>query len=373
MKNRKILSGVIALVMCITTSLVYAENINIDEDSTVVPVVKVNEAYEELVTNIKYRYGDNYVLNNFTYSITNVEKDTEKTLVDIDITADMMLTQHPDDNEYLQGLKAAVMSVENSNDRTIINEIIDEQISDIENLYYMKPDRTAFLYTVEIDPMGASGYNLYYRSDFETTIRIPFEKMYKYSPTTAEVNAKVQSDLIALLDTIPESVNAVNAVQYNRLLARDYAQSHATDQPEFSAANGQGSDCANFVSKSLNYGGIPIDRSGGWYPSSDGTTATCGVNWMRTGYYNNGGVVPYMTGKGYFYHQPVESMVFAGSIMYQTNASHVMITTYGDTEVIKYAQHSNVQLGSNSAIVEFEVGNCPEQVRYYMPSSSIMG
>lgn len=372
MKKIRGLACAIAALLCMNTFSAYATNIHIDEDSTVVPVHKVNAAYEELVDNIQYRYGDNYTLNNFSYSITNVEKNQEKLLVDIDIIADMMLTQHPDNNLYLQSMKNAIATVENIDAKSKLNEILDNQISDIENLYYMKPDRTAFLYTVEIDSTEPSGYRLFYRADFENVARVPFEKMYKESLTNAQTQAKVQSDLNQLLESVTAEINATNSVQYDRLQARDYALQHATDTPEFSRANGQGSDCANFVSKCLNDGGFPIDRTGGWYPSSDGTVATCGVNWMRTGYNNNGGVVPYMTGKGYFYHQTVESMVFAGSIMYQTNSSHVMITTYGDTAVIKYAQHSNVKLSSTNAIKEFDVGSCPVPVRYYMPYNSIL-
>ena len=46
-----------------------------------------------------------------------------------------------------------------------------------------------------------------------------------------------------------------------------------------------GSDCANFVLKCLHAGGIPIDKDGKWYPSSQ-SGAYAGDNWMRTGYYN---------------------------------------------------------------------------------------
>lgn len=372
MKSSKIISCVLVIALCMSMFTVYAENIKIDEDATVVPIHKINVAYDELVENIKYRYGENYNLSNFSYSIANVEKKEEGLLVDVNIFADMTLTQHPDDNMYLQGLKSSIASIENADTRAIVNEIIEKQISDIENLYYMKPDRTAFLYTVEIASSENSEYNLYYRGDFEEVERVPFVKMYKENFSIADIQAKVQSDLARMIESIPSDLNATNAVRYDRLKARDYARLHATDVPEFSKANGQGSDCANFVSKCLNDGGIPIDEDGDWFPSSNGKTATCGINWMRTGFNNNGGVVPYMTGKGYFYHQPVESMVFAGSIVYQTNKSHVMITTYGDTAVIKYAQHSNVQYDADNAIIEYNVGECPVPVKYYMPSSSIM-
>jgi len=127
---------------------------------------------------------------------------------------------------------------------------------------------------------------------------------------------------------------------YDRIAARDYALAHAFDVPEFSAANGMGSDCANFVSKALIAGGIPVDRTGKWYPSpSYGNYA--GENWMRTGYYNNGGVVPYMLNKGYFSRQYDINKVYAGCILYRTDTSHVALVTYGDGTTVKYTEHSN--------------------------------
>jgi hypothetical protein len=43
-----------------------------------------------------------------------------------------------------------------------------------------------------------------------------------------------------------------------------YAIDNVTATPEFSSGNGLGSDCANFVSKCINAGGIPIDNAGKW-------------------------------------------------------------------------------------------------------------
>ncbi|MCR5321942.1 MAG: amidase domain-containing protein [Lachnospiraceae bacterium] len=127
---------------------------------------------------------------------------------------------------------------------------------------------------------------------------------------------------------------------YNRSVAASYAITHATDVPEFSAANGNGSDCANFVSKCLNAGGIPVDVSGNWYPRPNGS-AYAGINWMRTGYNNNGGVIPYMTGKDYFSYVPTCGPAI-GCILYWTNRSHVALISYiDDTGVAWYTEHGS--------------------------------
>ena len=58
-----------------------------------------------------------------------------------------------------------------------------------------------------------------------------------------------------------------------------------------------------------------------------------------TGNKTDGGVVPYMTKKGYFSLVKKESKVNAGCIMYWTKVSHVALVTYGDGSTIKYTQH----------------------------------
>jgi len=154
----------------------------------------------------------------------------------------------------------------------------------------------------------------------------------------------------------------LTSLTYDRIDARDYARNHAYDTPEYPSGTVPGSDCANFVSKSLNAGGIPEDATGDWYRAST-WGGWAGDNWFRTGYYNNGGVVPYMTDKGYFYKQNDESKVYAGSIMYWNNKSHVALVTYGDTVTIKYTQH-----GANPG-ADFVYRT--EDASFYMPYDSI--
>lgn len=231
--------------------------------------------------------------------------------------------------------------------------------------YTIKLNQTQMLKAEAAD----SDYQLFYRMDIsdDEMILEPVKEIKKIGEDTKAIRNNVKAALNGLrVDT--STLTAKATVSYDRIEARDYALDHATDTPEFSKANKQGSDCANFVSKSINAGGIPVDKSGKWYPSSDGTINTCGDNWMRTGYYQNGGVVPYMTDKGYFYEQSNTSKVFAGSIMYWNKTSHVALVTYGDGSKIEYTQHSNKKLSSSAATVVYEA----ENATFYMPSSSIL-
>lgn len=219
-----------------------------------------------------------------------------------------------------------------------------------------KTERSTFKCTIKIPnnltsiSLNQAAWELFYRVDVtdDEVINTPVINYRKLNANIQKITDSAKATVDTLIRNYSRSetlvVESLNTIQYNRLDARDYALDHATDEPEFSKVNGQGSDCANFVSKALNDGGFPVDDDNGWYPSTIGTTATCGINWMRTGYYNNGGVVPYMEDQGYFYEQTNERYVNAGSIMYWNNKSHVALVTYGDTETIKYTQHSNVKL-----------------------------
>lgn len=136
---------------------------------------------------------------------------------------------------------------------------------------------------------------------------------------------------------------AISISGYNANSAVTYAINHAMDNPEFTNGN---SDCANFVSKCINAGGIAANWGEGWHPATIwGNTGTAGVNWMRTGYYQNGGVIPYFTNKGYI-TSISKSNVSKGCIMSWNASSHVAIVTYCDGGIIKYSQHSSTRQGS---------------------------
>jgi hypothetical protein len=71
--------------------------------------------------------------------------------------------------------------------------------------------------------------------------------------------------------------------------------------------------------------------------------------WYRTGYYKQSGsgkyegVTTYLTDRDYFYSTTKTKSVFAGSILFVTDASHVGLITYGDGSKIYYADHSSTK------------------------------
>ncbi len=324
--------------------------------------------FGDIKEQIVHKYSDIYSFENFQAEFENERIEDARTLVDINIYTDMTLTRNPSDSPFVKGMLEALTEIEQKAEKQLVQDKIDEYVAEIETLYYNKSDASVFIYAIELGNKLDNNveYELFYRTDAEEVILEPIADEKKSdTPLLAEKSGiEYVSEIRA--DIAKPSLQASGF--YDRLDARDYALDHATDEPEFSAANGQGSDCANFVSKALNAGGIPVDKTGKWYPSTDGTTATCGINWMRTGYYDNGGVVPYMTDKDYFYKVST-SKVNAGSIMYWTNTSHVALVTYGDGSTIKYSQHSNKKLSKKAAR---NVVYDSESAKFYKPESSIL-
>jgi len=389
MRN-KILSLAVVLIMLMTLSL----NVSAQEtyDSSSQPKVELSKyikntsksltnkqaqvIFGDIKKQLLFEYGDIYSFHNFSGEFENERIEDGSTLIDVNIYADMTLTRHPSDSPFIKGMVEAVSEIDDEAEKGLIQDKINGYINEIETLYYNKPDASVFIYTIKLKSNTLKTdnlldkdiqYELFYRTDVtsEEIILEPVGKLVKVEDyalaeeSGREVVSEIKSDIIK------SSIKASGF--YDRLEARDYALDHATDTPEFS---GDQSDCANFVSKSLNHGGIPVDKSGKWYPSTDGTVNTCGINWMRTGYYNNGGVVPYMTGKDYFYKESDTSKVFAGSIMYWTKTSHVALVTYGDGTTIKYTQHSNKKLSSSAA--KNVVYKTSISANFYKPESSIM-
>lgn len=377
MKMKKIYALIIAM-LCVFTSVssVYAVEETIS--------TQINALYEsiadQLIDHIDYKYGNVYSFENFDYEIQNVREDENYKYVDINIITDMTLTQHPSKSNYVIAMREQANNINDNNTKSFVNAEIDDYVDEITRHCYNVTEKSVFKYTAKVEKSSVSrtalsqSCQLMYRVDVSDNecIVTPMGTVTKVDSNYDEAYAAATATITSYIQTKTQLANASTTatrttVVYDRIEARDYALEHATDEPEFSAANQQGSDCANFVSKALNAGGFPVDYENDWHPSSNGTFATCGINWMRTGYYNNGGVVPYMVSQGYFYEQTNENRVNAGSIMYWNTSSHVALVTYGDTVTIKYTQHSNYKLPESVAKnIVYE----SEDAKFYMPNTN---
>ncbi len=301
---------------------------------------------DEIETDIK-EWQENYyksafTIENWEFDIENIEYVDGVKVIDIDAQADMTSVREVEDNPFVIGARYAISSCKEGTDTSKAEAMLNDYIAN-EEREYLVPYRTGF------------GYRAYIYGDCVSIKQRSYagtingEDVYDYfdMPEGAEYIPVCTYDdgIKAVEDLLEEGLNSSGGVRaytgYNSSNAVNYAVAHATDTPEFNAASNTGSDCANFVSKCINAGGISTNTSENWYPATTyGNPGTAGINWMRTGYYNNGGVVPYFVGKEFIY-AVVPSYCNVGSVMYWNSSSHVALVTSLSNGVIKYSQHSN--------------------------------
>lgn len=305
--------------------------------------------FNDIQQKLKNQYQEEYELENFRAIFVDVENQNNS--VDVDVIADMILIKDPTNNEYVQGMKEAVADTQNAEDKVIAQKELDEYIAD-QMLSYNVADETTFCYRIEIPTAVTMNdeiieYETFYRTDIAEDESILTS--VPENPQLVKIGLGNEQDgKEAIAKAIEENKGSdlSRAVTYNKADAVKYAKDHAKDEPEFSKANNMGSDCANFVSKCINAGGIPVDKTGKWNPSAKAGDYA-GVNWMRTGYYkdsdgNYTGVKTYMVNKGYF-KKSTSTSVTKGGFMFWNKSSHVALVVSNTSGTIKYSQHSNVQ------------------------------
>ncbi len=305
---------------------------------------KIGQLWDQVQTDIEKSYAGVYTFDNYDVKLIEAEQEDGSYIINLDIMADMTLIRNPEQCPMIIGMKDAASLIEDSFEKERANDVISEYLDEFMQ-YYDVPIQTGFLYQVHIPTSSNYSKNrvmdmqIYHRIDLEdekvllTPIEMNpfFTEMMEENDGAEILNSALNASTRGLM----------RAVSYNRAAAVTYAINHATDEPEFTNEN-HGSDCANFVSKCLNAGGIPADVAGEWYPGA--TWASLGgKHWFRTGYnVDNGGVILYMKDKGYFSSCSV-SQVNTGCIMYWNNTSHVALVTQCDGSTIKYSEHSSTK------------------------------
>ena len=355
-KFKVFVSGCLALSMMLSTGYVVVPAKNSKATIQANDVVKSNYiqnnskkllfdqaelVFNDLKTKLEAKYQGVYTFDNFQAIFNDVEKDDE--FIDVDIVVDMTLIRNPKEAPYVQGMIEALNELHDPQEKEVAQKELDEYLAEVMP-YYNVPDITTFSYRIKVPSVvilkeDSSNYEMFYRADITDEVvdlaKVPENEVLEELGTEEDGEQKIARALNE------EKIVSERAVTYSAANAVAYAKNHATDEPEFSKANGMGSDCANFVSKCINAGGIPVDKAGKWYPSpSKGSYA--GDNWMRTGYYDNGGVKTYMTNKGYF-QKTTKAKAKKGGFMFWNNTSHVALVVSNDGTTVKYSQHSSVK------------------------------
>lgn len=322
---------------------------------------QVEAIWNGVKENIEDNYAAVYDFSNYEVKMSEEISENGDCVVSIDVAVDMTLEKKPEESPIIMGMRLASEEYSSIYEKQKAEEIIDKYIEEFSS-YYQVPMRTGFLYQAVVSPSVNTKsadieVELFYKSELDDgeiiLAPINFESVIDKAGNedySALLREEIGKDAI---------IRSARTVSYDRFNAVSYAVTHATDQPEFSG-NGN-SDCANFVSKCVNAGGIPTDTNGNWYPASTwGNISTGGVNWYRTGYYGNGGVIPYLTGKGYF-NSVSESGVITGCIMSYNNKSHVAFVTACDGYTIKYSHHSS----SAKPYIYYTYNSSTDDVTFY--------
>lgn len=360
-KFRKICPMVLAGVFCLGFPVnASADEIFPSEPSAVGTTISseaqiAESAFYDIKDQIIDDYSELYKLDDFRYDYT-LRDEMDKQYLDINVYVDMTLTRHPSESPYVLGMEKALHEVKDTAMKEVLQDDIDAYVDEIETLCVNIPDRSTFTYAVELDNAAAANvlragqnYTLFYRTDADEKVLLTdadclaevedFDESYQAGYQALESMA---ADALAAAIDIDSAIAPQASFTYDRIAARDWARNNWNAAPEYPSSAVPGTDCANFVSKALNAGGIPEDKSGKWYRAST-WGGWPGDHWFRTGYNGSTGVVIYMTNKGYFYKVTNENVVSAGCIMYWNNTSHVALVTYGDGSTIKYTQHGASQ------------------------------
>ncbi len=341
---------------------------NLNNESRHLTTAQAQSIWSEIQQNLLQKYNKNkYTLENIVVTFKDVEETQTSYIVDIDVITDMTLIADPEKSDYILGMKEEIKSITDATAKSYAEQVLQKNL-EAAKLTYQVAYRTGIDYRAEItksEAIRSNAFTLYYRKDITSTETIVSEVPEQIASTrlTKEDGRKV----IQISQARAALTRSTSDVSFDDVAAVAYAVANAMEDPEFSTANKKGSDCANFVSKCLHAGGYPIDTPGQWYPSVSGgtaSTADAGINWMRTGYNNNGGVVPYMLQKGYLTEAQGLIEVFPSAVMFWNNASHVAMVTYKDTEGnIKYSEHSNVT--SDKVYHDYEP--LVDNVTFYVP------
>lgn len=346
MKTFKYLRKAMLILMIAATSFLQIANVParaaMTEDGQGSASEKFNSYLQQVFEKIRNfqvsYYNGVYSFANWSYTVDNEKENSSIMEADIKVVCDMKLVRNYSENPFYHGvLSVYEQQSDDPSAASIVAELANAYKEQVKS-YYMIPYSQEFIYHVSLDTVTGEivlylEISLGDESIFrQVTYGDKFEDLATFSKGVAAAEQLVSQSLC------PEPME-FGYNYYDRTAAVDYALDHVLDEPEFYLEGN--SDCANFVSKCVNAGGIPTDVSGKWYPATTyGDVHTAGENWIRTGKNNNGGVIPYFSEKGYIY-SVTDIIVQKGALMYWTSRSHAAIVTYADGSTIKYTQHSN--------------------------------
>jgi len=324
-------------------------SVSIENNSRELSNEEAKQSMGYIYTMMDEEYRGRYTIDSFDAVFYDVPGD--ENCIDINVGAGLTSILNPNDTDCVKGMRYAISTIKDKEDKKIAEQILEDYIEE-QMLYYMRTDIIGYLYRIEIpknpeERKDINNYKFYSRHDFTSTdieLYPVSVKGYLHNKGSLTVEDGIEKIFDNVAEVKGSPVFFAAKPTYNIGWATGYAAQHGTDGPEY--CQGNDSDCANFVSKCLNAGGIPTDKAGEWYGSSSWRSYDCGDNWWRTGKNNNGGVKIYMADTKNYFTKSNRDNASMGGFIYWNSKSHAGLIMRNNNGDIGYAEHSNTKKDS---------------------------
>ena len=195
-KNRTIKTGIIAAVLICMLVCAFAtapweskvqsakredasewENSNITNISLNLGNHRAEEIADKLVGHMRKKYEGVYDLNNFAVTFCNEAMKDDMLSLDIEVSADMTLMEHPKDSPYATGMREEIDHMKDSKKKKMAEKVYRDYLQDV-TPYYMQPEETGFSYQVHLPASDAKDgenpvkYQLFYLGEDASIIPI---------------------------------------------------------------------------------------------------------------------------------------------------------------------------------------------------------
>jgi len=352
-------------------------------DSSLAEVALTSEA--DIINNVCAQvvesYAEFYTIPTIYGQITERVQELGGTryMVEVSFTK-VLLAQSASELPYIQGLETAAAAIEDDVIRLETEAGINARKQELNDLYIgveQKENATFSVFVpIATSRIRGSKPQIAFVDDFADEFVVldmsefsPKSQAELYQDGVAAVESMVRSSVgsqISLtkqpdVSIMAAKTNPSSATNYNRINARDYARnrsctsgtSHICPKRNTNYAWFDGVNCANFVSQSINAGGI--SKESNWTGSATGTNTTTWVNTGRDQY----GLTGYMVDQGFFFESTDKNKAFAGSIIFWTGYSHVGLVDQNDTVTMTYCANTNCQNSSSFKSIS--------SVKFYVP------
>lgn len=349
MKIKNLITTALAAIMSVSAMSIptFAEN-----NTTIDEQLFIDTAKDAIYDYIVERGEEYYTISDVSFNDGDIKYEADNK-VSFETTATIRQKLKASDVEelpYIQGyLNAAgissyadiqkstdVSSVLNEN-ATVLNaervlKVISDRV-DAVNEYIGEETEISMDFYVSINPQTAITKDNIQLNCIDSLGNIVSTDEYLL-PTYETMYQSGAEELTATIEEAGSMIepmkNVDNWSKYNRVTARNYAwdwwgPDDSYYNPAYHNYNGEGGDCANFVSQCIYAGGVPIH--GGWSPNS--------VDWINAAALKNN-----MLNYGYATKEDAWE-TNAGNFAYTSAGSgHIVLVSVNDTVTLAYTAHN---------------------------------